>query len=454
MQELAGRRVTVMGLGRFGGGLGVTRWLAAKGAKVILTDREPEDKLRTSLDKLADLVSTGQVMLRLGGHTVEDFSDTDLVVANQAVPTPWDNVFLKAARAAGVSLTTEVDLAVRRLPDRRRVIGVTGTAGKSTTSALIDHILRACGERVLFGGNIGGSLIERAESVDNRTWVVLELSSFMLHWLEGWSPRVAVVTNIAPNHLDWHGSFDHYQQSKQNILASQEYGDTAVLTESVADWATHEYVNRVIAGTSALAAELAIPGRHNRLNAACAVEAVLALRIPGIDRARASNAAATFSGLPHRLQLVGEYGGVRFFNDSKSTTPESTMIALHAFVPDRGSPEESLGHVHLIAGGSDKGADLAPIAAASRSLAGLYAIGRTGEELAGKLPHDPERTVACGTLERAIRAVAARTRPGDIVLLSPGCASYDQFTNYEARGERFVALVRERFDAAAAAARG
>jgi UDP-N-acetylmuramoylalanine--D-glutamate ligase len=443
MQDFAGRRVTVMGLGRFGGGLGVTRWLAGRGARVLVTDLEPEDKLTASVAKLQDLVRSGSVSLRLGGHTTDDFARCDLVVANPAVPRPWDNPYLAAARAADIPITTEMELALRRLPDRRRTIGITGSAGKSTTSALIDHILRARGQSVLFGGNIGGSLIERTGSIDPQTWVVLELSSFMLHWLEAWSPRVAVATNIAPNHLDWHDTMDHYTASKQNILASQEYGDTAILTRSTADWPTHEYVCRVIADESALTHDLLIPGRHNRLNAACAAEAVLALRIPGIDRDAASAAAATFRGLPHRLQLVAETAGVRYYNDSKSTTPEATLTAIDAFAPD--NHDHSRPHIHLIAGGYDKGSDLAPIAQASPRLAGLYTIGATGPTLAAAAAaHHPDLAFDCATLDRALDLASSRTRPGDIILLSPGCASWDQFANYEERGDRFAALVRAR----------
>ncbi len=444
-----------MGLGRFGGGVGGTRWLAAQGADVLVTDLEPEERLKESVAAIRPLIDAGAVTLRLGGHNVSDFTTCDVVVANPAVPKPWENRFLRAATAAGIPITTEIELVVQRL-DRRRVIGVTGSAGKSTTAALIAHILNECGQPVVFGGNIGGSLLASLEETkrdeEPKPWVVLELSSAMLYWLgrsgggaPGWSPHVAVITNIADNHKDWHGSFEHYAASKRIILDFQEAGDAAVLGRSVAEWRTGAGVRRTVVEPGARFGVLAIQGRHNQVNAAMASAAVGALGIKDVDEATMKRAAATFSGLPHRLQFVNEAMGVMFYNDSKSTTPESAALALRALAEGaHGSPRAHQARIHLIAGGYDKGADLMPLAVAMHEVVGLYGIGST----AGRLT-DLAYSIGVladmedyGDLKTAFGAAVERAQPGDIVLLSPGCASWDQFENYEKRGERFVELVR------------
>lgn len=449
MMNLEGLKVTVMGLGRFGGGAGVTRWLAAQGATVLVTDIEPADKLKTSVDSLADLTSRGIVSLRLGEHNVSDFTTCDLVVANPAVPKPWENRFLRAAWAAGVPVTTEIQLLVERLPSRENIIGITGSVGKSTTSAMIHHALRGAGIDAVLGGNIGGSLLGTLDQIKPSTRVVLELSSAMLCWLGGlakvppselgsapaptWSPHIAVATNFSTNHLDWHGDLAHYRRSKQVLLAAQHSGDIAIIgpTSETSDWKHAPAAQRVV--PTAEIDGLAIPGKHNRINAGVAIETVVAA---GASRDAAITAVRTFPGLPHRLQRVPSCAGLRCFNDSKSTTPESCLLAVRAFE----EPGEcGSARVHLIAGGYDKGSDLAPIGRLASTLGGLYTIGKTSPAIAKAAEG---RAHECGTLDRAVAAALDRSKDGDVILLSPACASWDQFENYEQRGELFAKLVR------------
>jgi UDP-N-acetylmuramoylalanine--D-glutamate ligase len=260
--------------------------------------------------------------------------------------------------------------------------------------------------------------------VQRDDWIVLELSSAMLYWLgenigydgaAGWSPHVAVLTNITPNHIDWHGSFDHYKQSKLNIFKYQQASDTQV-KDSV-----HPESRRI---------PLNVPGTHNQINAQVAIAA--AQRAAGIDPLRAASFLEDFPGLPHRLQLVAQRHGFMFYNDSKSTTPEASLLAVAAF--------DDPSKVHLIAGGYDKGSDLAPIAALASTLAGLYTIGKTGRALA-EAATNAGFAEYCQDLDEAVTRAMNRMRKGDVLLLSPGCASWDQFTNYEQRGDRFVQLV-------------
>lgn len=440
-----------MGLGRFGGGIGAARFLAAQGADVLVTDMADEATLAESLEAIRDLLDKGLVKLRLGGHNVADFTDTDMVVASPAVPAPWSNRFLTAARAAKVPVTTEVVLLIDRLAtrgvDRSRVVGVTGSAGKSTTSALIHHVLHACGEDVVLGGNIGGSLLTDLARIGAKTWVVLELSSAMLSWIEGFSPRVGVCTNLVENHVDWHGSMSHYRASKERLFAWQQAGDVAVLGHGVADWTLRDGVHRRVIEAGAGVGGMAIPGAHNAWNGRVAVEAATAL-VPGLDRGRAEEAARTFRGLPHRLERVHEAEGVVYFNDSKSTTPQSTMLAVEAFAGNQGAGDVL--PVHLIVGGYDKKADLTPLARLVGRVKGLYTIGKTGPTIAEIAREGAReagsraasRVYECETLARGVSECKARAQRGDVVLLSPGCASWDQFSNYEERGEAFAALAR------------
>jgi UDP-N-acetylmuramoylalanine--D-glutamate ligase len=259
---------------------------------------------------------------------------------------------------------------------------------------------------------------------------------------------VAVATNIAENHQDWHGSFEHYVECKQALLRRQEETDVAVLGRTVRDWATRTRARVVVVEESEGEIGLMVPGAHNIENAAMAATVCMVCE-PLVEGSRFKRALGGFGGLPHRLQLVMEapLPGMpgargRFYNDSKGTTPESTLRAVEAVA---GMPGMDISRVHLIAGGYDKRSDLSAVAALGAGLGGLYTIGATGPVIALETPRGA--AMQCGTLEVAVDVALKRMKGGDVLLLSPGCASWDQFTNYEARGEAFIRVVKERVGA-------
>ncbi len=419
-----------MGLGHFGGGAAAARWLAAQGTIVTVTDLADEKDLAAALKSLADAKIAA---FHLGGHREEDFRQADLVVVNPAVRP--NNPWLAIARENGARLTTEIDLFLQACP--AAAIGVTGSNGKSTTSAMIAALLRAGGRKTWLGGNIGGSLLDHLDEIGPDDGVVLELSSFQLSYLrpETRIPHISVITSFSPNHLDWHANMDEYAAAKQILLQRQRPDDLAVINTHDPRLASWE---RMVRGRllPLLADEalprLQVPGWHNRMNAACAATAALAA---GCSRNAIDRGLQSFRGLPQRMELIAQIEGRTFYNDSTSTTPESTIAAL-----------ESIGQpAFLLAGGRDKGFDFtAMIEAIGRMAVGAAFFGQVGAKLHDRLvaSHVDCLSIAVPTLDEAFEWCWHNSQPGDAIILSPGCSSHDQFRNFLERGERFGELVK------------
>jgi len=422
-----GCRATIMGLGHFGGGVAAARWLARQWAIVTVSDQAPPDELDGPLRQLAGVPLAN---MHLGGHRVEDFAHAELIVVNPAVrpDCPW----LPVARDCGARLVTELELFIENCPARS--VGVTGSNGKSTTAAMTASILQADGRRTFLGGNLGGSLLERLAEIDSDDWVVLEISSFQLwHFSPAAKmPHVAVATGCAPNHLDWHSTFADYANAKKRMLLEQTAQDFAVLNVfdlEVCGWAPLVRGRQVELSDPP---ELQVPGIHNRVDAALAAAAARAV---GCGEESIRRGLANFRGLPQRLELVATVAGRRFYNDSTATTPESTIAALKTLT----------GPAWLLAGGKPKGFDFAPLADETVArAAGAALFGSARHELFEKIrarsPQFP--CVALETMEESFGWCWQRSRPGETIVLSPACASTDQFRNFHQRGLHFNQLVR------------
>lgn len=456
------KRVVVAGLGRFGGGIGVTRWLCTQGARVVVTDRASRDDLSASITALEGL----PVEYQLGGHDESALDHCDLLSVSPAVDKARSE-FFQAAVLRGVPWTSEMNLFLERCP--ARLVGITGTVGKSTTTAMLGNILDAVKVmpswsqgRVWLGGNIGKSLLDDLPAMQPNDVVVLELSSFQLEDAAAIrkSPDIALITNIRDNHLDRHGTMASYASAKANIFRFQNEDGCIVLPSGeqlppelddarsrLPRWEYGVESNGRTIRIERVAAEgrraysvpgiaLAVPGLHNLLNAAAALTLAQILDVPDDI---AVKALASFTGLPHRLEFVREFEGVRYYNDSKATTPEAAITALRAF--DR--------PVVMIVGGSDKGASFSNLAAelVDRAKA-VVCLGATRERIATEFDaavqsrNGPKPQKVCAVeFAEAVSTARRLARPGDVVLLSPACASFDMFKNYEKRGDTFRSIV-------------
>jgi len=445
-----------MGLGRFGGGVDVAKFACKAGAKVIVADLASAEQLSDSIKQLEGFPD---IEYRLGSHNPADFEQADIIVANPAVPN--DNKFLEIARRAGRIVTSQINIFFELCP--ATIIGITGANGKSTTTALTAHLLKAVKNRnVWLGGNIGNEpLLTILDQIKNDDLVVLELSSFQIEQLacDQKAPQVALLTNLMPNHLDRYGSFENYCAAKENIFKFQRLDEKspAVSMFNAEDpvgcrWFEkyRSQKGRICVKFSAddvseqIRQKFALPGRANLSNLAAAL--AVAQRF-GIAEKTIKHCLPKFKALPHRLELVAEINGIRWYNDSKATTPESTIVALDAFE----CPEI------IIAGGYDKHLPFDELGKkiAQRAKAAIL-IGQTAEKIKtaikkatvhrDSIGEETERKVevkVVNSLAKAVELSQQLAVSGDVVLLSPACASYDMFENFEHRGREFTRLVQK-----------
>jgi UDP-N-acetylmuramoylalanine--D-glutamate ligase len=405
----------VLGLARSGEAAALA--LARRGVRVVGVDRDD------SLD--AGRLREAGVEVVLGAVDPALLDDVDLLVKSPGVPS--EAPLAAAARSRGLTIWSEVELGSRLLANP--VVGVTGTNGKTTTSELLGAVFRAAGRPVAVAGNVGRPLTGLDGAIANDAWIVCELSSFQLEDIESFRPEVAVLLNLTPDHLDRHGDLDAYRAAKLRIFENQGADDVAVVPRGFGELPGAARRVEFAAG-DLLPAEPRIPGDHNRENAAAAAAAA---RAAGIEDGAIAEALRSFAGVPHRLELIREVDGVRWVNDSKATNPEAAERALGAYPPG----------LRVILGGSLKGSSFTELAhRAHRSgVARAYLIGEAADEIAEALAAAGVRFQHSRDLENAVADARAEAEPGDVVLLSPACASYDQFRDFEERGERFRALV-------------
>ena len=445
--ELRNKRILVVGLARTG--IATALFCAARGARVTATDTRTEKELGDTVAALRK----AEVTLELGGHRQELVLDADLVIPSPGVPA--DAPLLQFARSKGVTIWSEIELGYRFL--KGRLIGITGSNGKTTTTSLIEHILRSAGFSTILAGNIGTPLISCVEKSSDKTITVAELSSFQLELIEKFRPNISLFLNLTPDHLDRHHTLESYGAAKARIFENQTESDGAILNAD--DPGTTPYApfkpqvfwfsrrQRVVQGafvkesdillrregaeeTILRLADIPLAGAHNVENV---LAAVAATRLAGAEPSAIAKGVRSFAGVEHRLEFVAEIGGVRFYNDSKATNVDATLKALDAFP----------GRILIILGGKDKGSDYTVLQAPLREKAILaLLIGAAADKIEKQITGSVAIEQA-GTLERAVETAAHAARAGDVVLLAPACASFDQFQNYEHRGRVFKELVHQ-----------
>ncbi len=445
--DLKGKRVLVVGLGK--SGVASALFLHARGARVTVSDSKSEDQLRSEIPRLLDQGIT----VETGGHGERTFRTQDLIVVSPGVPVNVPQ--LAQARQLGIPVIGEIELAARFL--KGKIVAITGSNGKTTTTALTGEVISTGGMKALVGGNIGTPAISMVEESTSDSWVVLEVSSFQLETIDSFHPKICVVLNITPDHLDRHSNFQAYVDAKARIFENQTPGDFTVLnaddptsaglaerTRGQKIWFSRKrevergafvkagqiaYRNEPSTREIMPVSEITLKGAHNLENVLAAVcVGMLAHSQPQSIR----RAVQEFKAVEHRLEYVATVRGVEYYNDSKATNVDATIKALEAFPAN----------IHLILGGKDKGSDYTVLNELLRKrVKRVYTIGAAAEKIESQISQAAE-VVRAGTLESAVRRAASTASTGDIVLLAPACASFDQFENYEHRGRVFKHAVR------------
>jgi UDP-N-acetylmuramoylalanine--D-glutamate ligase len=456
LMKLNDKRVLVVGLGK--SGVASALFLKAHGARVTVSDTKSGDELRNEIPVLLD----HGITVETGGHGERTFREQDLIVVSPGVPV--DAPLLKQAQSLGEMVIGEIELAAQFLPGP--IVAITGSNGKTTTTTLTGEILTAAGLPTLVGGNIGTPAISLAERATLDTAIVLEVSSFQLETIQTFRPKVAVVLNVTPDHLDRHRTFETYVDAKARIFENQQDSDFAVLNEDDATCVTmagrtraqvfwfsrqkevrqgawvrdgkilfrdgsglQEKAQREIMQVS----EVPLKGAHNLENV---LAAVCAGALMGCAPEKIRQAVREFKAVEHRLEYVATIGGVDYYNDSKATNVDATIKALESFPAN----------IHLILGGKDKGSDYSVLNELLRQrVKRVYTIGAAAEKIESQIASAKNggvEVVRAETLENAVRKANAVAEVGDVVLLAPACASFDQFKSYEHRGQVFKEIVR------------
>ncbi len=444
--DVKGKRILVVGLGK--SGVASALFLHERGARVTVSDAKTQEELRQEIPALLDK----GIAVEAGGHGERTFRDQDLIVVSPGVPV--DVPQLEQARALGVAVIGEIELASRFL--KGHIVAITGSNGKTTTTALIGEVIGWGGYETQVGGNIGTPALSLVAESTSDTYNVLEVSSFQLETIQTFRSEVAVVLNISPDHLDRHRTLTAYVDAKARIFENQKPGDCAVLNAD--DPTCLQLAHRARARTcwfsrqgeikhgayveegkvywreegerQEIMAVSAIPlkGAHNLENV---LAAVCVGRLVGVEPHRIAKAVAEFKAVEHRLEYVATIGSVEYFNDSKATNVDATLKALESFA----------GGIHIILGGKDKGSDYSVLVPLLQERARrVYTIGAAAEKIESHIRGAAE-VVRAETLENAVRRAAEAAAPGDVVLLAPACASFDQFQNYEHRGRVFKEAV-------------